>query len=284
MEKQNYLAEIKKCITFIFIKNKKGEWIPNGTGFFVGVKNEKKLDAYNIYLVTAKHVLLDKKEFLPTIAIRLNSKIGDSKLIEVSLKDIEIFMHEDKDVDIAVFNCLPDENKYDFKFIQNDLIASQEIINKHEISEGDEVFFSGLFTSHVGQKRNQPVIRFGKVALMSDEKIEWRDTGATEPKWVDLYLLECSSFGGNSGSPVFFQLNPLRKPGTLVIGGNTIFLAGVMTGTFLNGTEIQAAETKQSLFSLQNIGISAVTPAYKLYEILFSERLVGLRKEMYDCK
>lgn len=67
-------------------------------------------------------------------------------------------------------------------------------------------------------------------------------------KFLYLYLLECQSFGGNSGSPVFFQLNPLRKPGQLSLGGPVIFLAGVMKGSFLTGSELQITETDNRIF------------------------------------
>jgi len=273
-----HFTEVKKCTTFIFIE-KDGQVIPNGTGFFVGVKNEENPSIFNVYLVTAKHVLQDTKgNYLSTIIIRLNKLDGNSQLIKMELnKNIEILTHTDDDVDIALFNCLPDQKLFDFKFIQDNLISTNEIIEKNEIAEGDEVFFTGLFTSHVGQKRNQPIVRFGRVALISDEKIEWKEKD-NPAKFLDLYLLECQSYGGNSGSPVFFQLNPLRKPGQLSLGGPVIFLAGVMKGSFLTGSEVQIAETNNKIFSLQNIGIAAVTPAQKLHEILFSEKLIELRK------
>jgi len=276
----SHLTEIKQCTTFIFIEED-GQSIPNGTGFFVGVKNEESPDNYNVYLVTAKHVLQDVNgNYLPIIVIHLNKLDGTSQLIKIELnKNIEIFSHSDNDVDIACFNCLPDQKVFDFKFIQNDLISTNEIIEKNGIAEGEEIFFTGLFTSHLGQKRNQPIVRFGKVALMSEEKIEWKEK-AKPAKFLDLYLFECQSFGGNSGSPVFFQLNPLRRPGQLSLGGPVIFLAGVMRGSFLTGSELQIAETDNKIFSLQNIGIAAVTPAQKLHEILFSEKLIELRKSI----
>ncbi len=273
----NHLNEIKKSVSFIFIKNDQGLWIPNGTGFFVGVKNEQNPLNFNIYFVTAKHVLQDKEgKYLIEIALRLNTKDGGSQLIPIDLKNIKISEHKDGDTDIAIFDCLPDQNVFDFKYIPNELIASSEIVEKNEIAEGDDVFFAGLFTSYVGQKRNQPIIRFGKVSLMPDEKIEWKEKNKPV-KLLDLYLLECQSFGGNSGSPVFFQLNPMRKPGQLSLGGPIIFLAGLMTGSFINGNEVQITDSVTKMISLQNIGIAAVTPAYKLHEILFSEEMVKLR-------
>lgn len=269
MAVSNHLTEIKKCTTFIFIE-KEGKVVPNGTGFFVGVKDTEKPDSYKVYLVTAKHVLKNEKgEYFSVIHIRLNKLDGTSDLIKIDLTGVKIMAHADNDVDIALFSCLPDQKIYDFKFLPDNLISTNEVIEKNGIAEGDEVFFTGLFTSYIGQKRNQPIVRFGKVALMPDEKIEWKENNKPV-RLIDLYLLECQSYGGNSGSPVFFQLNPLRKPGQLSLGGPVIFLAGLMTGSFLNGSEVQITEAKDNkLFSLQNIGIAAVTPAQKLHEIFF---------------
>lgn len=275
----NHLQEVKKSVSFIFIPDGKDKLKPNGTGFFIGVKKEENKNIFNVYFVTAKHVLQDNQgNYLTDIVLRLNKKDDTSQLIKISLKDVKIFEHEDKGVDIALFNCLPDQNTFDFKFIPDNLIANNDVVTKNEIAEGEEVFFAGLFTSHIGQKRNQPIIRFGKVALMSDEKIEWKEQNKPA-KFKDLYLLECQSFDGNSGSPVFFQLNPLRKPGQLSLGGPQIFLAGVMSGSFLHGNQIQITDTVANLISLQNIGIAAVTPAHKLFEILFSNEAINSRKE-----
>lgn len=274
----NHLSEIKKSVSFVFIPDTKSGMRAYGTGFFVGVKNEKNLNVFNVYFVTAKHVLQDGNgAFLSEIILRLNKKDGGSQLEKINLKDVKIFEHMDKDVDIAVFNCLPDQNIYDFRYIPDNMIANQDVINKNEITEGDEVFFTGLFTSYLGQKKNQPIIRFGKVALMPEEKIEWKEKNKPA-KSMDLYLLECQSFGGNSGSPVFFNLSPMRKPGQISIGGPNILLAGVMTGSFLEGYEVQSVDATEKLMSVQNAGIAAVTPAYKLHEILFSKEIVELRE------
>jgi len=276
----DHIQEIKKSISFIFITNNVGSLLPNGTGFFMGVRNETDNNIFNVYFVTAKHVLQDEQgNYFPEITLRLNTLNGDSQLIKIDLTKTKIFTHSDKDVDIAVFNCLPDQKTFDFRFIQNDLIATKELIKTHEIREGDEVFFTGLFTAHIGQKRNQPIVRFGKVSLMPEEKIEWKEKDKV--KLMDLYLLECQSFGGNSGSPVFFQLGQMRKPGTITFGV-TFFFAGIMTGSFLQGNKVQITNVVSNLISLQNLGIAAVTPAYKLHEVLFSEEVVKSRKIVKD--
>ncbi len=280
MPNPNGISQMKKCVTFIFVKDREGRIIPQGTGFFVAVPSETSSDKFSSYLVTAKHILQDRSgQYLSSVVIRLNAIDGGSELIEVPLGEVgKVFVHSDPDVDIACFGCLPDQKSFDLKCVPSDMISTKEIVEENQIVEGDEVFFCGLFTSYIGQQKNQPIVRFGRVALMSDEKVEWKEKGKPA-RSLDLYLLECQSFGGNSGSPVFFYLNPLRKPGVLAIGGRSFLLAGVMMGSFQIGSELETTEARQRIYSLQNAGIAAVTPAYKLHEILFSEELVGIRRD-----
>ena len=62
-------------------------------------------------------------------------------------------------------------------------------------------------------------------ALLTDERINWNNEKA------ELYLVESASYGGNSGSPVFFFLGPERIPGQFN-PGPLVKLAGVMQGRF----------------------------------------------------
>ena len=87
------------------------------------------------------------------------------------------------------------------------------------------------------------------------------------------------SFGGNSGSPVFFSQGADREPGKLILGGDEITLAGVMRGNFNEprlGDLIQTPNAIHPVFG-QNIGIAAVTPAYLLRDILYSDKLKKIR-------
>lgn len=68
------------------------------------------------------------------------------------------------------------------------------------------------------------MVRFGRVALMTQEKI------STDLGYSELHVVECQTFPGNSGSPVFLVLGPLRKPG--VLGGFRILFFGIMHGFF----------------------------------------------------
>jgi len=265
--------EIKSVVAFIFVKNEEGKLIANGTGFFVGVKNPSNPDSFSVYLVTAKHVLYKQNttDFVDMVFVRLNKKEGGSQISVIPIiaegKKRNVFTHSDSSVDIAIIPFLPNQEKFDFKFLPEDMITTKEAFKKLKICEGSDVFFTGLFTPYTGSERNYPIVRFGRVALVTDEKIEWQG------KLMDLYLIEAGSYGGNSGSPVFFYLGSDREPGSIVIGSPILKLAGVMQGTFLDAHEIKVVETKKVPIAVSSMGIAAVVPGYKLHEILFSDEL-----------
>jgi hypothetical protein len=283
--------EIAKTVTFIFLAGDHGAPrvqndapVANGTGFFVLVENENGPGGYG-YLVTAKHVLKDDKgDYFRRVFVRINDKKGGSALIPIDLVSSEarqnLFIHDDPTVDIAVVPALPDLNVFDFLAIPTALIKSKEDFKKSTIAVGSDVFFAGLFAPHYGDKINTPIFRFGRVAMLTDDRIRWQE--ASKPvEMVELYLLETMSFGGNSGSPVFFSQGADRQPGSIILGPPEITLAGVMRGNFNEprvGGVIQTPNAVLPVFA-QNIGIAAVTPAYLLREILYSDRLKKMRAD-----
>jgi hypothetical protein len=167
----------------------------------------------------------------------------------------------------------PSESVYDIVAVPSAMIKDNEEFKKTTIVEGSDVFFVGLFAPHFGDKKNTPIFRFGRVAMLTDEKFLWQEAGKPA-ELTQLYLLETMSFGGNSGSPVFFSQGMDREPGK-IYGGTDIFLAGVMRGNFNEpraGILIQTPNNVLPIFA-QNIGIAAVTPAFLLRDILFTDEL-----------
>lgn len=273
--------EVKETVTFIFIKDASDSLRANGTAFFVGVPDEKNKERLFGYLVTAKHVLLDsQKRYFSEVFIRLNKKMGGSDLLRISLSGQEavpIYAHNDTTVDIAVLPLLPSAETYQLKVLLEDMITTRERFAQVKIKEGDEVFFTGLFLPFFGVEKNYPIVRFGRVAMLTDELIPWYDRVLGGYQMLELYLIESQSFGGNSGSPVFFYLGATREPGVISVGPPTLLLAGIMKGSFLDAKEIQFIERSPVPISIENVGIAAVVPAYYLYEILFSKELRQIR-------
>ena len=271
--------EVKAVVAFLFAQKSDTEMVPWGTAFFVGVKHPKQPERSFVYLVTAKHVLQtpDRKSWLPKIFIRLNRHDGGSDLLElpivISGKGQTTFVHPDPTVDLAVIPAVPDEKVIDFKFLPDDMITTKEDFRNLRIVEGSEVFFTGLFSPYIGTRRNYPVVRFGRVALITEEKIKFGDREA------ELYLIKSGAYGGNSGAPVFFYLGSEREPGVIFAGPPIVKLAGVISGTFLDMQPVRAVETATVPVAPSNMGIAGVVPAYKLYELLFASELKALREK-----
>jgi hypothetical protein len=275
--------EVKKIVTFIYapLPSVPGanSLVPVGTGFFVAVRNTADARGIFGYLVTAKHVLQDRSgSQYPEIFLRLNRHKGDAELVRLELtgKDKKVFYHPtDNSVDIAVIPVLPPEATYDFKALPDELLTTEGSFKELGISEGAEVFFTGLFLPHVGQHKNYPIVRFGRVAMITDERISWQELGRP-PEMLRLYLIETQSYGGNSGSPVFFYFLP---PNTLA-GTPILRLAGIMKGSLDELRPIGVIQSTQQAVSAQNLGIAVVTPSYLLYEILFSDELKTIRSKV----
>jgi hypothetical protein len=109
--------------------------------------------------------------------------------------------------------------------------------------------------------------------MVTDETIPFQG------RMMDLYLLETQSYGGNSGAPVFFSLEPSREAnGEIALGRRILLLAGIMMGSFLDTQEVRIAQQNPVQVSVANAGIAAVVPAQYLEDILQSPGLVALRK------
>ncbi len=283
-------SEIKKAVTFIFLAEKDGTLklhpqtkkpIPNGTGFLTCVPNESNSNLAHGYLVTAKHVLQNPDgSFQEHVFLRLDKRDGKADFVPLSVKQAGVCSSPDQTVDVAVIPFLPNPDIFDFKVVPSEMLATKDV-TKEGINEGTDVFFTGLYPRYYGEQHNNAIVRFGKVAMFPDDRIQWASLDGTSIM-AELYLLETQSYGGNSGSPVYFYLGSDRTPGVLVLGTPAIRLAGVMSGFFGEATPLQVLDggpssQNQSFYTNQNMGIAAVTPAYLLRDILYSDVLRQMR-------
>jgi hypothetical protein len=289
-------ADIKKVVTFIFPPDDHGNLrhdpknnpVPWGTGFFVGIKNDTGKRAY-VYLVTAKHVLKDShgKDF-DRVYLRLDTRNGDVQFVPAELTlngQRVVFTHPDPTIDLAVVPILPSETLFDFKILSDDMLSTKDTFTQYNIAEGTDVFFVGLFTTYYGEHQNVPITRFGRMAMFPDELVPWIDYAGQPEQQARLYLIEIQSYGGNSGSPVFFSLNASASrsaPGALLTNAPPLLkLAGVMRGRFNDVEPVIAIQSPTAAIPVTtpNIGIAEVTPSYFLHDILFSAELKKLRAD-----
>jgi hypothetical protein len=274
-------AELQKIVVFIFASDDTVHPEPLGTGFFVSVQDT------SMYLVTSAHVLQEKTtgRYYKTIWLRVNTLQGGVNFSRLDLnaalppfrqEDKNIFLHANSSVDLAVIPVWLNSADLDIKTLPAEkfIPKSKGEFSDLKISIGSDVFFTGLFTDFIGRARNYPIARFGHVALISDELIPWKEDRKPEVL-AELYLIESTSFGGNSGSPTFFYLGSDRVPGALTVSAPELKLAGVVKGRF-NEAALPNNNTAASI-PFENVGISAVVPSYLLYDLLFGTELKELR-------
>lgn len=278
---EKMISSMKRGVTFV-CKENQGVIEELGTGFFYKMPLEEFTERTTGYLVTAKHVLKDETgNYLDKIFVRLNKKQGGTDYLSVELKN-NIFTHSDESVDLAVIPCLPSTDIFDYSNMQSKQIGGKDLIQKNKIIEGDNVFFVGLFLGHKGQKRNIPIFRYGKVALLTDEKISWKEDPYEIPRHTELHLIDCQTFDGNSGSPVFFSTRGRFEEDDIPKGPEAVIFAGVICGSYNEKGEVREEHKISNFTYFENQGISAVTPAYKLKEIIFSDQLKNQRKMISD--
>jgi hypothetical protein len=257
-----------KCVAYI-VKPDIKENIPIGTGFFVAHRYQEQTDKVYVFLVTARHVLFDDKgQPHPHLLVRMNEKVTGR------LKDFNIlnsnrwFFHKDaKEVDIAAYPLLPRDAE--FLVILSDNFVTKDLLTNNKIGIGDDVFYTGLLSYQSGRERIVPIVRFGRLALVTDKQSI--DGGY-------YHFIDSGNIPGHSGSPLFLWATPTRQSGALVAGDRIFGLYGIVSGTLEYTRELQFVLPKQTQLvpipvDARSGGVTAVVPVKYLVEILESSQL-----------
>jgi hypothetical protein len=276
----NIPPEVTKVVAFVYVPSGDGgARQPAGTCFLVGVPSPANPIRSWVYAVTNQHVLIDERTrtWFPNIWLRLNTRAGGSEFVPIALQAFpfgkNLFPSHEPGVDLALIQIGPlDPSRFDLMLLPTAIITTAA--DQTKVSPGTDLFFSGMFSEYLGSTKMEPIVRFGRVAMLPQEKVNFY--GVTE----DLMLAEVFSFGGNSGSPVFYYEGMERENGNaIVFGAPTMKLAGVMQGFFLGnehpigsaaasgGAAVQTPQGAIPVFP-PNSGIAAVIPAQKILDIL----------------
>jgi hypothetical protein len=166
----------------------------------------------------------------------------------------------------------PDYQRYDYAPIPASLFAKREVVETERIGEGDPVEFTGFFYQYPGQKKMEPIVRQGILAMMPDEEL---DTTLGKPG--RLYLADVHVFHGNSGAPMFVNIGGIRGNVIRPVGF-PYRLLGVVSGYFYETEDfhVQVATTLSGT-TMANSGISMVVPVDDLKALLDSSELQHLR-------
>ncbi len=267
-------------LTVTYLKNNRIEQI-SGTCFFAFYEEKRLGDNSGfIYLVTNRHMAIPGIENgvsypVQKATVRLNLRTpGDGMASEQETIPVAGGLHwvlpTDDAVDLAVLPGAPDRGKYDYLSIPLSMFATKEEITAQQIDAGDNVFFAGFFYQFPGQKKIQPIVREGMLAMMPDEEME---TTLHRPGY--LYLADVHAFHGNSGSPLFVNVGGFRNGN---LSGSTYRLLGIVSGYYQEDSDFKltVATTIEGTVRA-NSGIALVVPAYELKKVLDSPILQGAR-------
>ena len=274
---------VRGCVGFVGIREPDGTIRYGGTAFVVNV-TEKSPDNPNrefryFYLITAKHVADAIRG--GDCVVRMNDEKERSVLYDAV--NLRWWFHptEADTVDVAVTTFAPPPSlRVYVQTVSDTMFATPAVIKQRGIGIGDEVYVAGLFTRITGTAKNQPVIRVGNIAMVPDEKIEFRGLGL-----IDAYVIEVRSIGGLSGCPVFVRptvSTPLTDgpevgKGKNLYGLGSFYFLGSMIGHWQIPEGFDPA-----LSEAVNMGLSAIVPTYKIMEVINHPELIAMRKAVQE--
>ena len=260
--------ELLSCVCFLAVENGSEGFLYGGTGFFVAVPTRPDPLRHFVYLVTARHCV-DRASERGPLFLRLNTRAGGAAWVKVTS---QWRFPENPGCDLAVLGPWVPPDRFAYRSIDAELLATEERITEVGLGIGDELAVIGLFTRRCGQKRNLPIARTGIIAAMPDEPLEDEQTGCS----YNAYIAEIRSIGGLSGSPVFAVLGPARPLKGAVNLGLRFLLVGLIRGHWDYRTGPRLAFSENELEQV-NMGMAIVTPASELFALLHSAPLADER-------
>jgi hypothetical protein len=197
----------------------------------------------------------------------LNKKDGEVEYRPVPQDDWTPHLN----TDVAAIEIDFCEEQLDHTRILKEALFSLGDSSKPEINVGTELVMIGLFKKFHGQEHLQPVIRFGKISGMPDEKVPLQLTPEGTEVLVEAYLIESLSWGGESGSPVFtYGLNQIFATPGVPMSLQLPRVIGLLHGHYQmeEAVEFQPRECETSGTVNLNSGMAVVIPAHKILELL----------------
>jgi len=270
---------LRHCIIYIYapapVKGEEPTFMqfPKGTGFLlafmVAGSMETKLWGEGIYyIITNKHMLHEREKnegrvvWLEKILIRFNHP-SESRYV---FKEIDLirsgvnqntYLHSDEEVDLAAIRLDTYSEFLPIGFAYDMLAAQNEFEEKVRL--GSHIMTIGYLPGYAGMNENQPALRFGRVALLSDE-LWWKSDRASLTVGLreNAYIVEINAIGGCSGSPVTLDVS--------LEDGTDPVLVGVLKG---------AVDSEQK----ENQGLAAVEKSNRL--LSFADSLYELEKSRH---
>jgi hypothetical protein len=249
--------------------------VAGGSRFVVGVPSRHRHLTPYLYVVTNKHVIDGGCR-----VVRFAGRSDDAIAMETSPEH----WHCALDDDLAVMSFgIPKEITWGAIDVDLFLDESTEI-DGWSVLLGDDVFMMGRFIGHDGRQKNRPLMRFGNVAMLSDER---EPIGMGDHDQVG-FLVECRSMSGFSGSPVFVALSERRWTGNRhesrgPFPRGAFKLLGVDCAHLPMWNPVRPSKSHRETCDAQwveiNSGIAVVIPAWHLLRLINAPQFREEREE-----
>lgn len=249
-------AEVRKSVVFVGFRKADGSTYYTGTAFLVAKRMASIPDQAFPFAVTARHVIDSiKAKGINVISLRLNRKDGEAVWVDTAFE--AWLCSPDPLIDVACMSLHLDVS-WDHLYIPLESAATGEALAAKKVGPGDEVYITGLFSHHAGEKNNIPIVRTGNIAAMPQEKV------STSLGDIDAYLVEARSIAGISGSPVFVNVGGFRNG---VLTQSQLALLGLMHGHFDSPSILPDVEDATGKTGI-NVGIGIVVPVEKILDVI----------------
>lgn len=235
------------------------------TGFLYGHFNQQideNTKNYSVYLVTNRHVFQGRQ-----LAILRFNPEGAEPAREFNLQLIndageQLWLaHQDEAIDVAVIGIngqILQQQGIRLALFGNDgHTLNRARASELGLTEGDGVFVLGFPLGLVGESRNFVVVRTGCVARIRD---------CLEGNQKE-FLIDCSIFPGNSGSPVVLRPAATAIENTKLI--NAAYLIGIVASyvPYLDVAVSQQTNRPRVTFE-ENSGLASVFPVDYIEQLI----------------
>ncbi|PZM80378.1 MAG: hypothetical protein DKT66_14035 [Candidatus Melainabacteria bacterium] len=268
----------QKSVAFVLDESGK----PCGTAFLISIKDAPPGKLHWEFLITNKHVVqnidtepdgtVNAATWMKRIRLRLNSMVEGFEHYDIEVAKVKrpFIVHEDPRVDLAVINIEEPLPVCDLVAMDIGVVFGNTRPGAPLSEEGTDVVNCALLDGYSGLKKNFPICKFGKIALVTDEF--WCETKrgfGKEAAWI----VDLGSEEGSSGSPVFatpFQIK-VDQAGRVFQHTGGFCLVGV----------VKAVSDSMTDYQKKMRALTLVEPVKHLQDI-FSKIMIDLANQGFN--
>jgi hypothetical protein len=266
---------------------------PIGTGFIVRVQSETTGIHYP-YLVTCAHCTEVEWYARGFIEIWMRPTFGPVKLLKFKTRDWRRPANKSLDLVVTPLGHLERfegviEDGYDGGPIEDLPIPAAGVPLDGTGSVDDawaEKLHLGTIVHYIGllepmremSLRGLPMVRSGTLGRLYQDGLYFMKDEWKRPFEYAGHLIDCRSYGGFSGSPVFSELPLLRTQGDKILLSHPVRLLGMFTGQFKD--RLPPGADDDELWA--RFGVGTVLPVEYIREFIVKDKKMKKERDDHD--